>query len=75
MSRSIIERVVEQLKFIPGLLQWQVLEWARTLRVSQTQGVPGQQLLKFAGTIPADDLQLMQEAIEEGCDRVDWNEW
>lgn len=38
-------------------------------------GVPGRQLVRFAGAIPPDDLQLMQQAIEADCERVDANEW
>ena len=75
MSLSIIEQVIEQLRVMPQPLQWQVLEFARTLGASEIQGVPGQQLLQFAGAIPSDDLQLMQEAIEQDCEQVDLNEW
>lgn len=60
---------------MPQPLQWEVLEFARTLINSKVQGVFNQQLLRFAGTIPIDDLQLMQEAIEENCEQVDLNEW
>jgi hypothetical protein len=60
---------------MPQPLQWQVLEFARTLGAAEIQGVSGQQLLQFAGTIPSDDLQLMQEAVEQGCEQVDLNEW
>ena len=31
--------------------------------------------LKLAGTISKDDLQLMSEAIEAGCERIDPGEW
>lgn len=31
--------------------------------------------LKLAGTISQDDLRLMTEAIETGCERIDLNEW
>jgi hypothetical protein len=75
MSMSVIEQVVEQLKAMPQPLQWQVLEFARTLLGAKVQGVSGQQLLQFAGAIPLDDLQLMQEIIEQGCEQVDLNEW
>jgi hypothetical protein len=68
MSISVIDQVVEQLRSMPQPLQWQVLEFARTLISSKVKGVSGQQLLRFAGTIPIDDLQLMQEAIEQNCD-------
>jgi hypothetical protein len=75
MSISIIDQVIEQLRSMPKPLQWRVLKFARTLIASQIQGVPGQQLLQFAGVIPSDDLQLMQEAIEQDCEQVDLNEW
>lgn len=75
MSISIIDQVVEQLRAMPQPLQSQVLNFARTLVDSQIRGVPGQQLLRFAGTIPSEDLQLMEEAIELGCEQVDLHEW
>jgi len=36
---------------------------------TRVQGIPGRELLRFAGTIEADDLELMSAAIEEGCGR------
>jgi hypothetical protein len=75
MQGLIIEEVVEQLKAMPQHLQWQVLEFARTLVKTEPQGTPGSQLLRFAGSISADDLQLMREAIEQDCEQVDLNEW
>jgi hypothetical protein len=75
MNISIIEEVVEQLKGMPQQLQWQVLEFVRTLGNAKVRGTPGQQLLRFAGSIPADDLQSMREAIEQDCEQVDVNEW
>ena len=32
-------------------------------------------LLQFVGTIPADDLQKMSDAIEADCERIDLDEW
>lgn len=75
MNISVIDEVVEQLKVMPQHLQWQVLEFVRTLVKAEVKGTPGQQLLRFAGSIPADELQLMREAIEQDCERVDINEW
>jgi hypothetical protein len=75
MNVSIIDEVIEQLRTMPQDLQWQVLVFARTLVKAQNQGTPGQQLLRFAGSIPVDDLQLMREAIEQDCEQVDLNEW
>ena len=75
MNMPIIDEVVEQLKVMPQHLQWQVLEFVRSLVKAEVQGTPGQQLLRFAGSIPADDLQVMREAIEQDCERIDVNEW
>jgi hypothetical protein len=38
-------------------------------------GVPGASLLRFAGTISIEDLDAMTQAIEQGCERTDFNEW
>lgn len=75
MSISIIDRVIEQLKSMPESLQSEVLEFTHTLINSEVQGVSGQELLKFAGTILIEDLQLMQAAINQDCEHVDLNEW
>jgi hypothetical protein len=75
MNISIIDEVIEQLKGMPQHLQWQVLEFTRNLVNSQVKGTPGKKLLHLAGSIPTDDLQLMREAIEEGCEQVDVDEW
>ena len=60
---------------MPYELQWRVPEFTRALVVSTPHGIPGRQLLRFAGAIPPDDLQLMRQAIEQGCEQVDANEW
>lgn len=76
MNSSIIDEVFERLKVMPQSLQQQVLEFTKTLTDSTTvKGVPGSQLLRFAGTIPQDDLNLMSETINSGCEQVDSNEW
>ncbi len=74
MDIPIIDEVVEQLKVMPQHLQWQVLEFVRSLVKEEARGTSGQQLLRFAGAISPDDLQLMREAIEQDCERVDVNE-
>jgi hypothetical protein len=75
MNIPIVEEVVEQLKIMPQHLQRQVLEFVRALVKAEVRGTPGQQLLRFAGSIPFDDLQLMREAIQQDCERVDLDEW
>lgn len=75
MNTHVIEKVVEQLRSLPDDLQRQVLEFTRVLALSVPRGVAGKQLLQFAGVIPPSDVELMQGAIEQGCEQVDANEW
>ena len=44
------------------------------LPTSHKIGVSGQSLQQFAGTIPADDIALMQVAIAADCEQVDLDE-
>jgi hypothetical protein len=58
--------------------QARVVDFARTLadsKATKRVGVPGKDLLRFAGTIPHDDLMEMQQAIEEDCERIFPSEW
>ncbi len=32
-------------------------------------------LSRFAGSIDQDDLELMEQAIADGCEKIDANEW
>ena len=66
MRSPVAERELrEQLEVLPLTQQRQVLDFARALAVTRPQGVPGKDLLSFAGTIPADNLAAMSQAIEE----------
>ena len=75
MSRNLQSEIGEQLRVLPPDEQRLVLDFARALAVSKIQGVPGEQLLRFAGTIPREDLKRMSAAIEEGCEQGEINEW
>jgi len=75
MNTPIIDQVVQQLSTMPPPLQQQVLQFARSLAQENIKGTPGQLLLQFAGTIPAEDLLQMQAAIEQDCGQVDLDEW
>ena len=75
MDTSIIDKLIEQLKDLPQELQWRVLEFTRALVISTPHGVAGIQYLQFAGTIQLDDIKVMRQAIEQGCEQVDTDEW
>jgi hypothetical protein len=44
-------------------------------QTDQIIGTSGQQLLRFAGVISSEDLELMSKTIEEDCEQIDINEW
>jgi hypothetical protein len=74
-SSSFEQELLGEFSKLAPVQQQQVLDYVRTLRTSKPKGVPGSTLFQFAGTIDAQDLQLMAQAIEEGCEQVDSHEW
>ena len=75
MDTPIFNEITKKIKTLPDNLQRQVLIFVDALQVSSMRGAPGKSLLEFAGTISLDDLSLMGEAIESGCEKVDGSEW
>ncbi len=72
---TIKQDITRQLDHLPPEAQRQVLDFVQTLAKSFPKGVPGKQLLRFSGIIEAADIKAMTQAVEEGCERVDMNEW
>jgi hypothetical protein len=76
MNSTVLEKeIIEQINRLAQDEQRRVLEFAKALAQSRPTGEPGKNLLKWVGCIPAQDLKEMEQAIEEGCERVDQNEW
>ena len=75
MRTPLIEKVVRHLETLPYESQRRVLEFAEALALSTPRGVPGRTLLRFAGSISPDDVERMRQAIEQGCEQVDADEW
>jgi hypothetical protein len=69
------EVLVDQIGRLDYGNQRRVLDFAKALASAGRKGVPGKQLLSFAGVIPPEDLGEMRNAIEEHCEKVDRNEW
>ncbi len=72
---SIKKEIVEQLDHLPPELQRRVLDFTRALTLSSPKGVPGKQLLRFAGILETEDAQAMVRAIEAGCERMSEDKW
>jgi len=75
MNTLIADKIIEQLETLPYASQQRVLEFTRALATTAPRGIPGRQLLHFAGVIPAEDLQMMRLAIAEACEQIDRDEW
>lgn len=48
-----------------------VLKLVRSMTPQLPPAQPVENLLKYVGSIPPDDLQAMSAAIEEECERID----
>ena len=71
-ATHIKENLVNQIDRLPYDLQLRVLDFIASL---SPKGVKGESLLRFKGTISANDLRQISKAIDEGCEKADINEW
>ena len=72
---TIIQEIVERLDKLTPSQQKQVLNSVLYFLGEPPRLSPGKNLLQFAGTISREDLEIMKQAIEEGCGQVDESEW
>ena len=75
MDKAILSEITNKIQSLPDNLQRQVLIFVDALQMSSRRGTPGKLLIEFAGTISPDDLSLMEQAIESGCEQVDSSDW
>lgn len=75
MSDSVINEISQQLARLTPNQQQDVLSFVRSLNEQSEVGTRGKELLKFAGSISHEDLELMKAAIEQGCGQVDPDGW
>ncbi|MFI5399262.1 MAG: hypothetical protein ACHQ9S_27345 [Candidatus Binatia bacterium] len=75
MNPAIEKELRERLELLPTAQQRQVLDFVRALAAKKRQATSGQALSQFAGTIAKEDLVLITEAIDEGCEQVNPDEW
>jgi hypothetical protein len=52
-----------------------VLDFARALAAKKREARSGEALNQFGGTIAREDLAQIAQAIEEGCEQVNPDEW
>lgn len=75
MKPATEKELMKQLEQLGPEEQRRVLDFARTLATCKQCGTPGKSLIRFGGAIDAADLAIMAEAIEEGCEQINPDEW
>jgi hypothetical protein len=75
MNQVLREKVTHQLEMLPDDAIESVLQFITSLEHQKIQGIPGSKLMKFAGIINTEDAELMLQAVEQDCRRVDIDEW
>lgn len=70
MNQTLEEEILDQLDKLPPEQQRRVLDFARALASAKPAGKPGKELLAFGGAIEIAELNIMAQAIEEGCEKI-----
>ena len=72
---AIKKQILDDLEQLSPEQQERAAELVHGLVSARPKGTPGRDLLRFAGTLDDESAREMTEAIEEGCERVDLDEW
>ena len=75
LNVAVKKEIIDQIGKLDYDRQRRVLDFVRDLAVTKPKGVPGKQLLSFAGSFTSNDLKVMEQAIEDNCEKVNLNEW
>ncbi len=68
---EIAQRIQQSLAMLNKEQQLSLLEYIETLISKAKNKNTTNPLLQFAGSIPNEDIALMQKAIEEGCESIE----
>jgi hypothetical protein len=74
VDAAVQSEILKELERLPLPEQHRVLKYVRSLRESPLKGVPGDRLLRFAGTITHEEAREFLQAIED-CRKIDDDEW
>lgn len=58
-----------------SFVEKKVLDFVRALARKTPKGTPGKALLRHMGSIPAEEVDRMSQAIEEGCEQINPDAW
>ena len=72
---TLIDDIQKKFGLLPTDAQEKVLVLLGSHIERAPKGSPGKDLLRFSGMIEKEDLDIMERAIEEECERIDSGEW
>ena len=72
---AVKEQILKDLDQLSPNLQRRAVEMVHSLIAPLPTGASVDDLMAVAGTLDAESARQMREAIEEGCERVDLDEW
>lgn len=73
---TVKQQIERELDVLTVDMQRKVLEFITHLSDSGIPpGVPGKKLIKFAGSLSEEDAEELSQIIQEGCEKIDYNEW
>ncbi|MFH0975655.1 MAG: hypothetical protein V1874_07710 [Spirochaetota bacterium] len=75
INSEIQKEIINDLSNLPIELQKKVKEFTHTLLLTKSKGIPGRDILKFSGIIDDNNAEELRKIIDEGCSKVDYNEW
>lgn len=75
VNMQIRENIMRNLDKLPLDLQKKVQDFVNALVITLPKGVTGKSMLNLAGKLNKNDADEMSQIIEEGCEKVDLNEW
>lgn len=74
LQTSVKDEIISQLDRLTAEDQQKVLRLVQSMAPQLPPAQPVENLLRYVGSIPQDDLQAMAAAIEEECERIDQSE-
>lgn len=72
---AIKKQILSDLDLLSPEQQRRAAELVHRMVSATPKGTPGRDLLRFAGTLDDESAREMIEAIEEGCEQVNPDEW
>lgn len=75
MSTPLLPYLSDEISHLTLEQQGEVLQFVRTLKATSSDEQRKAAILELAGSISPEDLEIMKQAIEEGCEQVDPDGW